>query len=77
MISFVYLEMRTTGENKFDFLIKSMDQLSRNVRCVRKIKRFCQSLVTRRRNRGKYLQFSSEFPEKTKRVTIYFYCIIW
>ena len=37
---FVYLETRTTGENKFDFLIKSMDQLSRNVRLCQKNKTF-------------------------------------
>ena len=37
---FVYLETRTTEENKFDFLIKSMDQLSRNVRLSQKNKTF-------------------------------------
>ena len=44
--------------------------------CVGKIKSFCRSLVTRRRNGGQYLRFSREFPEKIKYVTIYFYCTI-
>ena len=44
--------------------------------CVRKIECFCRFLLTRHRNGEKICYLQESFPEKTKCVTTYFYCII-
>ena len=75
MIFFVYLETRSTGENKFDFLIKSMNQLSRNVRLCQKNETFLSISrdATPVETEANICDFQESFPRKP---TINYYCTI-